>query len=125
MSCTTQGHCCSQDGTCGSGPRYCKAGHAEFNADATVTCDTYVPQRKRAACEIAASRTDAVLPPRCGPSRNAMCPWRRGQDLCCVADTDGNQGDGVCLECASLSPEERGRMLVWSQDGAKKTGGWY
>jgi hypothetical protein len=52
---------------------------------------------------------------RCGPAVNAVCPWQRGADLCCV---QRDMGFGECVKCHEVDPVNW--LHVWS----KAHGGW-
>ena len=121
--CSVQGECCSAVGQCGKGQRFCKDGLAMYNASPKVTCDK-PKSRREPACATASKPTTEVGQPRCGPMRNAMCPWRQGEDLCCVQAPGQTPGEGMCMRCSNLSREERARMLLWSPGMNKKQGGW-
>ena len=108
---------------------YCSAEGSMYHAPPRVTCDP----RPGAMSELSeCGRADAPLvgrspgrPHACGPAANAQCPWRKGQDLCCVSReaSGGPAALGECLACDRLNVQERSRVLVWD-DARWATWSW-
>ena len=117
--CTLDGDCCSIDGVCGTGPDYCTFGDGRptaYDGPAGVTCDSWLRSAiaQQSACTKASAPSDVTLT-RCGPATNTMCPWRRGQDLCCVIDPIGRSGEGMCVPCAELDKDQYRDVYLWSE----------
>ena len=117
-SCSRLGECCSASGECGAAACGDPARRAAFDAPPTVQCPSRVPFEDLPPCEQAAAAVTMSEGVRCGPAANAMCPWQRGVDLCCIQHVGAPKGEGRCRACAGLDAEERARVLLWS--GASK-----